>query len=155
MMSGGGWSRREFLVALAGAAVSASWLGACGGAPAELAPADLALGRDECAYCRMTVDDPKLAAQFVRRQGAALPFGEVGCLLAWLAEHPDAEGAPFVAAAEDGRWLAAATARYARGTARTPMRFDIVAHRPAAAPAVAPLTWSELRREGKPTVHAS
>jgi copper chaperone NosL len=150
-------TRRRFVVTLASVTAGAVLLpaAACRASEARLVPAAILFGRDECAYCRMTVDDPKLAAQFVARRGAALSFGEPGCLLAWLAEHPEADGAPFVAAAEDGRWLDAAAARYTRGGTRTPMRFDIVAHAPSAGAAVAPLTWPELRREGRPAVHAS
>lgn len=153
----GAMTRRRALLVLGAAAAAL----ACGGTAASApAPAAIAYGRDECDYCRMTIDDPALAAQHVGADGRAHRFGEVGCLLAWLAER-GADGAaaggtafvavPATAASSDPSWLAASSARYARGIVRTPMRFDLTAHAPGGA-AAATLDWARLLREGKPRV---
>ena len=124
---------------------------ACGQSPDVPVPEDVVLGRDECAWCRMLIDDPRLPAEFVRRNGTVEKFGEPGCLLAWLDENPSAEGVSFVTV-EDGSWIAAGRARFMVGANRTPMSFDITAHR--AAPAAGSASWTELLQKGAPSVHA-
>jgi hypothetical protein len=139
---------RRAMLAFVGASALAC---ACGGADRTPSPVSIEIGRDECDYCRMIIDDAALAAQHVGTDAGAHRFGEVGCLLAWLAGRDRAAGgAPFVAL--DGTWVPAESARYARR--RTPMRFDVVTA-PGSAPADQTFEWSRLRREGVPRVHAT
>ena len=144
------WSRREALLALSASAVGLvlPGLAACGGPSAPVPPA-IAFDEDVCDWCRMTIDDPRLVAAFVPVSGKALRFGEPGCLLAWLADHGTQDGTPFVAAREDGGWLPAAVARYARGAVRTPMGFDLAAWR-GDPPGHPPVSWATLLEEGAP-----
>ena len=125
---------------------------ACGRAPRELQPGAIAVGRDQCAYCRMVIDDARLAAQFVGEDGRVMPFGEVGCLLAWRGLHSDLAGAAFVTATDSGRWLAAPAARYALGAVRTPMLYNLAAYEatPAGVAPDAVFDWDTLRRKGAP-----
>jgi hypothetical protein len=114
-------------------------------------PPEIAIDQETCEWCRMTIDDPRLVAAFVPTSGPALAFGEPGCLLAWIAEHPEAADAPFVAAREDGGWLAAPAAVFALGVIRTPMRFDLAAWRERSTLSGADeRTWEQLLKEGKP-----
>jgi hypothetical protein len=101
----------------------------------------------------MLIDDARLPAEFARAGGRVEKFGEPGCLLAWLAENREASGVAFVTV-EDGGWVAADDARFLVGRMRTPMSFDITAHRdpPAGATAV---PWADLLREGAPRVRSS
>ena len=126
---------------------------ACRRAADAPTPEEIVLGRDECAWCRMLIDEARLPAEFVRAGGRAEKFGEPGCLLAWLAEKRETSGMAFVTV-EDGSWMAAADARFLVGQVRTPMAFDITAYRtpPAGAAAV---RWSDLLREGAPRVRSS
>ena len=142
-------SRREMVRVLGLGAVAL----ACRRTPDAPAPEEIVLGRDECAWCRMLIDEARLPAEFVRTGGRAEKFGEPGCLLAWLAENREARGMAFVTV-EDGSWMAADDARFVVGEVRTPMAFDITAHRtpPAGAAAV---RWSDLLREGAPRVRSS
>lgn len=126
---------------------------ACRSAPEAPAPEAIALGRDECAWCRMLIDEPRLPAEFVRAGGWAEKFGEAGCLLAWLAENREARGTAFVTV-EDGSWMVADDARFLVGEVRTPMAFDITAHR-TPPPGAAAVPWSDLLREGAPRVRSS
>jgi copper chaperone NosL len=142
-------TRRE-LVRLLGLGVLAV---ACRRAPVLPAPEDVVLGRDECAWCRMLIDDARLPAEFARMGGRVEKFGEPGCLLAWLAEHRDADGVSYVTV-EDGGWLRADAAAFVVGGSRTPMSFDITAHRAAPAGA-ASVEWADLLREGAPRVRPS
>jgi len=144
----GTMSRREALAILAaGAAVMA-----CGRAPREARPVPIAIGRDECAWCRMPIDDARLAAEFVPRSGTPALFGEVGCLLSWRAANPLTPGTGFVTAGDTGEWLDARRATYALGATRTPMYFDITAHAapPAGVPAASIVSWEILRDRGAP-----
>ena len=141
-------SRREAIAILAaGAAVLA-----CGRAPRQAGPAPIAIGRDECAWCRMPIDDPRQAAQFVPVHGTAALFGEVGCLLAWRSDNADAAGTAFVSVAATGAWLEAGRAAYAVGVTRTPMSFNITAHQqpPADVPAGSIVRWATLLPQGAP-----
>ena len=144
----GTMTRRQAVAALAAGAA----LIACGRAPREARPVPIAIGRDECTWCRMTIDDARLAAEFVHRDGAPALFGEVGCLLSWRAANPAAPGAAFVADAESGAWLDARRAAYVVGATRTPMLFNITAHvaAPAAVPAGGVVTWESLLEQGAP-----
>ncbi|HEU4700454.1 MAG TPA: hypothetical protein VFS40_14815 [Gemmatimonadales bacterium] len=157
--AGATMSRRDALrlLGLTGIALAAGSSLACGAGGARApAPAPIAYGRDECAWCRMPIDDPALAAELVPARGAAQLFGEPGCLLAWLAAHPAAQGTAFVADAGGAGWLPAADARFVRGRVRTPMAFDLAAWRtlPADVSPGAALTWAALRQEGAPRAEA-
>ena len=57
--------------------------GACGKEAAwPPAPAEVRLGEDACANCRMIVSDDRYAAQFRSRDGTVEFFDDLGCLLA-------------------------------------------------------------------------
>jgi copper chaperone NosL len=147
---------RSALVALA-----AAWLSSCAGAGQPPAPREIAIGVDACRYCHMAIDAPERAAQWIGDDGRVLVFDEPGCLVAWLDEHPEARGEAYFAAAEDGRWIAAADARFVRGGARTDMGFDVVAFGDTAAAARAAADrggsvedWETLIRKGVERGHA-
>lgn len=72
----------------------------------------------------MLVDEPRFAAEVLTRDGARLYFDDVGCLAAWLREHPGAAARAWVD--RDGTWIAASAARFSAG-ARTPMGYGFVA----------------------------
>ena len=143
-------TRREALLSLVACALPFAFpaIGACS-RPREAVPPEIALDQDMCDWCRMTIDDPRLAAAFVPTTGGSLRFGEPGCLLSWMAEQREVPGTPFVVAREDGGWLLAPSARYARGAVRTPMAFDLAAWRgePAGGELV---SWDRLVEEGAP-----
>ena len=141
---------RRQAIALLGASALAL---ACTPAESAPAPAAIAYGRDECDYCRMTIDDAALSAQLVSPGGRVHRFGEVGCLLAWIARQGAASPAGSAFVAVPAGWERADAVRYARGRSRTPMRFDItVATRGDDADGIA---WSTLLQQGTPRVHAT
>ena len=138
--------RRHWLGAVALAALSA----ACGSGSREPAPAQIAFGRDECEYCRMPIDDPRLAAQYLEATGRAHKFGEPGCLANWIKRAPPPSGTAFVADAEHGRWLPAAAAASVAGRVRTPMAYDVVAYgaTPVDVPPDSVRDWPTLVEQG-------
>jgi len=142
-------SRREMLAAAGALAL----LAACGQEARRAAgPRPIAIGIDDCAWCRMVIDEDRLAAQFVSADGRASSFGEAGCLVAWMAANPAASGTPFVRTLDAGEWRRAASARYATGVVKTPMRFDLTAHAaslPNGDPVVTE-SWDEILGRGAP-----
>lgn len=141
-------SRREMIAATGALALLAACRGT--GTPTR-GPLPIAVGIDECAWCRMLIDDERLAAQFVSAEGRASSFGEVGCLLAWMAATADTNGTPFVKALDTGAWLRAERARYAVGLVRSPMQFDLTAHdSPPTTGSSVTESWEEIRRKGAP-----
>lgn len=146
-------TRREVLRrfgSLAAGVALPGWIVGCGSGATRPHPPEIALDQDTCDWCRMTIDDARLAAAFVPGAGRPLRFGEPGCLVSWVAEHPGARGTAFVAVQEDAGWLAASSAEFARGLVRTPMRFDLAAWREAPGGTSDQLTWTGLLSEGRP-----
>lgn len=145
-------TRRQAIITLAGAA----WTLACGPRRVD-APIAIGYGRDECGWCRMPVDDPTLAAEWLSADQPPLLFGEAGCLLAWIAAHRDATGQPWVRNRDADEWLRATDATFSRGVVATPMAFNLTAHRqaPSPSPAITLHTWSELLEKGAPDARPS
>ncbi len=56
------------------------WVAACGGA----GPRAVAAGEDVCDYCRMTVSDPRFAAQVITATGRVHMFDSVDCLAGYV-----------------------------------------------------------------------
>jgi hypothetical protein len=145
-------TRREAVLALGGAALTL----ACGRTRSDQ-PVAIAYGRDECAWCRMTVDDPTLAAEWIDPDAPPLVFGEPGCLLSWLAAHRDARGTAWVRIRDGDQWLGATEAVFAHGVVATPMAFNLTAYRGTLAGTddAAPLTWTRLLEKGVPDARPS
>lgn len=139
-------ARRDFLAWLGAAGL----LAACGRSVRDPQPVAVALGQDECAYCRMTIDDARLAAEFVMPDGRVHKFGEPGCLVTWLRQPGRPAGSAFVVDAESGRWLTASAAVYVLGSRRTPMLYNLAAfaQRPGDASPDRVLTWDALLAQG-------
>jgi copper chaperone NosL len=54
-------------------------------AACEAKPAPIAYGHDECAYCRMTITDPRFGAELVTRRGRVYKFDSIECLAGFVA----------------------------------------------------------------------
>lgn len=96
-------------------------------------------------------------AQAILQTGKIFVFDDVGCLVNWLAQQPEAPASTWVwSAAGTGGWLAADSAVYLRSDSlRTPMGSHLAAL-PAGAAAdslqrtlgAERLTWDEVRGAG-------
>jgi copper chaperone NosL len=108
-------------------------LGACACARGLPEPVDPA-SSDSCAFCRMTVSDPRLAAQIVAVGEEPRFFDDIGCLVNWLKDNrPPQEAIAFVGDHRTGRWALAAAAVYTRVAGlQTPMGSGLIAHADAA-----------------------
>ena len=100
----------------------------CAGGPVQ--PVSIDTANDACAYCRMVVSEPRVAAQIVAPREEPRVFDDIGCLRDYLAQHAVArEAVVFVADHRTGEWVRAADAVYTVSRARrTPMASGIVAH---------------------------
>lgn len=145
-------TRREAVIALAGTALTL----ACGRGRSNQ-PIAIAYGRDECAWCRMPVDDPTLAAEWIDPDASPLLFGEPGCLLSWLAAHRGARGTAWVRIRDGDQWLQADAAVFVHAIGATPMAFNLAAYRsaPPAAGDGPPLRWVQLLEKGAPDARPS
>jgi len=106
---------------------------ACAGGPPG--PATLEVGRQPCDHCRMTVSDARFAAQLAAPGEEPRFFDDLGCLVAYLRDHPDppAGAVAYVADHRTSRWVRAVAAVYTRvDTLATPMSSHLIAHEDAA-----------------------
>ncbi len=116
------WSRASCGVALAMAA-------ACGGGAPE--PAVLDVGRESCAFCRMTVSQSDFASQVVVPGELPKFFDDLGCLGNYLAGTKEAPTAAmiFVTDRRTKAWVRVEDAVFTRVlTLSTPMGSHLVAH---------------------------
>ena len=114
------------------ALVALALAGAC--APGHPGPAALAPGQEACASCRMTVSEPRSAAQIVAAGEEPLFFDDPGCLRDFLRSGRAVPGAAaFVADHRTRQWVEAGRASYTRVPGlSTPMGSGLVAHADAA-----------------------
>jgi copper chaperone NosL len=120
--------RRLLLALLLGAALLS-----CARGPAR--PAALDPRGDACAWCRMAVSDPSLAAQIAAPSEEPKFFDDIGCLVDYLAgTRPRARGeVAYVVDHRTGAWIPASTALYVKNPAfSTPMGSHLLAHADAA-----------------------
>ena len=101
---------------------------ACTSGPPQ--PVSIDTANDACAYCRMIVSDPRVAAQIVAPGEETSVFDDIGCLRDYLAQREVARDAVvFVADHRTGEWVRATDAIYTLSMGRrTPMASGIVAH---------------------------
>lgn len=92
-------------------------------------PADIRLGEDACAHCRMTIVSEQTAAQIIAPGADPIMFDDVGCLRNYLADTPPGERAVvFVADHLTGEWIEARQAVFTKTAVRTPMSSGLLAH---------------------------
>ena len=101
---------------------------ACGGE--AKGPAELDTLHDTCAFCRMPVSDPHLAAQLLVPSEIPKFYDDLGCLAKDLKGRQLPRGAAiYVADHRTGTWIPARTACYTRVPGlETPMGSHLVAH---------------------------
>lgn len=54
-------------------------------------PEPIDYGEDNCAYCRMTVTDPRYGSELVTSTGKTYMFDSIECLAAYVQENPEVE----------------------------------------------------------------
>jgi copper chaperone NosL len=92
--------------------------------PVEITPEDM------CAFCRMAISEKRFAAEFITRDGDALKFDDIGCMVDYLMAKQDPQRvvAYFVADFETREWVQGEAAFYVRSAEfKTPMSHGIAA----------------------------
>lgn len=109
-----------------------TFLAACGAGLAGCAasvrePVPILVGSDTCAFCRMTILDDRVAAEYLLG-GRALKFDDVGCVRDYaLANDPARSGRAFVRDYAGSGFLPVEVAVLVAGAVETPMSTNVVA----------------------------
>jgi copper chaperone NosL len=91
-------------------------------------PPTVRYGEEECAHCRMIVNDDRFAAALVTPAGEARKFDDVVCLVDQLRADPNAAKGLWVRGYRSGQWHDARQAFYVRGPKlQTPMGSGLAA----------------------------
>lgn len=114
-------------------AAGAAALAGCAASAPE--PVPLLAGADTCTFCRMTILDERLAAEYALG-GRILKFDEAGCLRDWVLAHDQARsGRAWLRDHAGSGWMEAGAAVFVAGAVATPMSTNVAAFRSAEAAA--------------------
>jgi len=105
--------------------------GACAAGCGGTGPAPLSVGREACAFCRMTVSQPDFASQIVEAGELPKLFDDLGCLNQFLTATPPGSDTAviYVTDRRTKEWVRAGSAVFSRVDAlSTPMSSHLVAH---------------------------
>lgn len=119
--------RRVFLVTVL-ALLSIILLTACGGGPDLDEPPDIRYGEDVCDRCLMIINEARYAAAYVKSDGEARLFDDIGGMVASIDEAAEDVAVFWVHDYDTEEWLKADEAFYVKSDDLvTPMGFGIVA----------------------------
>ena len=111
----------------------------------------LRYGQERCAYCTMSIDDPRFASAWRTPDGAERHFDDIGCMVnAYRREGPPANAKYWVHDYRSEAWLDAREATYLVAPAiKTPMAYGVAAFATADAatatvPERATLAWADV-----------
>ena len=93
-------------------------------------PVEILPEADECANCRMSVQNDRFSSQLLTQTGDVLKFDEIGCMVSYAKKKPLAPSslkAGFVHDFHSGKWLALSEAVLVKSRFPTPMRAGILA----------------------------
>lgn len=92
--------------------------------PAARGPRPIVWDREACAECKMSIGQPRYAAQIRTVNGRVIDFDDPGCLMTYeRTEHPKAAATWFHG---PKGWIAAADVGFVKG-GPTPMGYGLVA----------------------------
>jgi copper chaperone NosL len=81
-------------------------------------------GKQPCDHCAMILSNARFAAEAASSDGTRRYFDDIGCMIAYLREHPEAGARAWVRLGN--QWVAASAAHYRTG-AQSPMDYGLVA----------------------------
>ncbi|HEX7128102.1 MAG TPA: nitrous oxide reductase accessory protein NosL [Thermodesulfobacteriota bacterium] len=112
-------------------AAAAGLVAGCAAAARE--PRAILVGAESCAFCRMTILDERVAAEYLV-DGRVVVFDDAGCLRDWvLARGAGAAGAAWLRDYAGEGWVRAESAVLVAGAVATPMSTNVVAFASGAA----------------------
>src|SRR5262245_32450138 len=93
----------------------------------ELRPVEL-LPEDACTFCRMAISEKRFACELITKDGDAIQFDDIGCLLNYPKERSNVESAAFVVDFDTREWLKSEEAYFVKSKVfKTPMDGNVVA----------------------------
>ena len=94
-------------------AISMMLLAAC----AETGPQDIAVGKDQCDNCKMTISEPKYATQLITEKGRLYKFDDISCLTDYETSNTEstANAKTYVADFPTGKFIERSTATFIKG----------------------------------------
>ena len=97
-------------------------LAGCGGGADTTQPPEILYGQDVCDECDMIISEEKYASAYWTTDGEARRFDDVGEMLVYMAENPEATASVWVHDINSAVWLAAEEAWFVMNSGlRTPM----------------------------------
>jgi len=94
-------------------------------------PKPIRYGKDQCAYCKMTVSDARFGTQLLTKKGRAYNFDDIQCMISFAKEKqvtPEDIAAFYVPDFNTKKLLPAKDLFYLKSEAlKSPMRGDIAA----------------------------
>ncbi len=90
------------------------------------AAVDPVWGKQPCGHCAMLVSDHSHGAQLVDERGERLFFDDLGCMVAWEAEHPAFHPQHWVRRADTQDWAPPESSGYVHAP-NSPMDFGFQA----------------------------
>ncbi len=99
-------------------------------------PKDIAVGKDQCDNCRMTITDVKYAAQLITDKGRAYKFDDLSCMTMYESSNPDkaTNAKTYVVDFPSGEFLEKSRATFVKGgSIKSPMGGNTQAFRDKAA----------------------
>lgn len=101
-----------------------------GCASAAITPVPIDEEVDQCAECKMTVQDNQFAAEYFDEVGQVYKFDDIGCLARYVSEKGITKGSFFVRDFSTKEWIMVNDAYFAMSDAiETPMSYGFLAFR--------------------------
>ena len=103
---------------------------------AKTGPQEIAVGKDQCDNCKMTISDPKYATQLITEKGRAYKFDDISCLNDYETSNTEttANAKKYVADFPSGNFIETGTATLIKGgDIKSPMGGNTQAYQDKAA----------------------
>ena len=95
-------------------------------------PQEIAVGKDQCDNCKMTISEPKYATQLITEKGRLYKFDDISCLRDYEVSNTEttANATTYVADFPSGSFIETSTATLIKGgTIKSPMGGDTQAYK--------------------------
>ena len=102
----------------------------------ESMPQEIAVGKDQCANCKMTISEPKYATQLITEKGRLYKFDDISCMNDYEVSNTESTGnaKTYVADFHSGEFIEKTTATFIKGgDIKSPMGGNTQAYKDKAA----------------------
>ena len=103
---------------------------------AETGPQEIAVGKDQCDNCKMTISEPKYATQLITEKGRLYKFDDISCLKDYETSNTESttNAKTYVADFPSGKFIESSTATFIKGgDIKSPMGGNTQAYQDKAA----------------------